>query len=558
MFASNVVDEKTLKEVQLNTLKFISNVLSKTFGPNGSTTVIKKNPTSATKYTKDGHSVLKELVFNGMIENTTAEELVELTRHIVVTVGDGTTSAIILSYLIYKELLKFEDEYQSFEIIDRFQKCASKISDIIRSHSNGEPSLEDIYNISMISTNSNKEISDYLVQLYKEFGNEVYIEVGISNDSNTKIKAYDGMTLETGYSNPCFINNKKGTCELRNPKIFTFKDPVDTEEMITLFNEIIKQNIINPVNKTNDINSCIPTVILCPRLSRDMSSILEYITEIMNQTKYPLLVISNITDTDELDDITKLCGGRQIKKYIDTEIQKKEIEEGLAPTPETINFFAGSADMIVSDAVKTKFINPSKMYDENHEYSDVFKGLLDALEGELTRQKENNANVNTIGNLKRRINSLKANMVDLLIGGVTLSDRDAIRDLAEDAVLCCRSAASYGVGYGANFEALRAVTEELQHTQTVLDRKIYNVIKDSYHVLSDKLYDTAQNPEINTENALKNGKPFNLTNSNRPVLTSIESDITILETVSKIVTLMVTSNQFILPDPVLNTYVKNV
>ena len=38
------------------------------------------------------------------------------------------------------------------------------------------------------------------------------------------------------------------------------------------------------------------------------------------------------------------------------------------------------------------------------------------------------------------------------------------------------------------------------------------------------------------------------------VLTSIESDKVILSTISKIITLMYTSNQYLLPDPAFNKY----
>ena len=53
-------------------------------------------------------------------------------------------------------------------------------------------------------------------------------------------------------------------------------------------------------------------------------------------------------------------GCKVIKKYIDPDIQQKEIEAGLAPTPETVIDFCGEADMVEADQYKTKFVNPSK------------------------------------------------------------------------------------------------------------------------------------------------------------------------------------------------------
>ena len=36
--------------------------------------------------------------------------------------------------------------------------------------------------------------------------------------------------------------------------------------------------------------------------------------------------------------------------------------------------------------------------------------------------------------------SLKANMIELNIGGITIADRDEAKDLVDDAVKSCRSA----------------------------------------------------------------------------------------------------------------------
>ena len=67
-----------------------------------------------------------------------------------------------------------------------------------------------------------------------------------------------------------------------------------------------------------------------------------------------------IHQEDLLEDIAHMCGAPLIKKYLNPDIQKEDIDKGLAPTPETIRDFCGSADLVVSDLSKTKFINPKQ------------------------------------------------------------------------------------------------------------------------------------------------------------------------------------------------------
>ena len=141
-----------------------------------------------------------------------------------------------------------------------------------------------------------------------------------------------------------------------------------------------------------------------------------------------------------------MCGAPLIKKYLNPDIQKEDIDKGLAPTPETIKEFCGSADLVVSDLTKTKFINPSKMFNEDGSYSNEYKSVLSFLENELKKAQDAGEGINKTGRLKRRINSFKGNMIDLLIGGVSNTDRNNLRAAVEDAVLNCRSAAKYGVG----------------------------------------------------------------------------------------------------------------
>ena len=553
---SNVVKESKLREVQLATLKLVKEVLSNSFGPMGSNTVIKKDNV-ATQYTKDGHTILSNLHLNGSIESTVVDELCDLTRHIVKEVGDGTTSAVILSSLIFEKLCEMKTEGMlPADIIKNFQDRVDLICEKIKA--NGKSAtIDDIYNIALISTNNNIEVAQNIKTIYEEYGLDVFIDVGISNTQDNLVKAYDGMTLETGYSDSCYVNNKDGSSRIRNARIYVFEDPIDTPEMIGLFESIVYSNIYGPMSGDERFTEVIPTVVMAPKLTRDLTTYMDRLVEFMYKApidnRPPFLLITNIYQVDQFMDIAMLCKAKLIKKYIDPNLQQRDIENGSAPTPETVASFYGMADLVEADAIKTKFINPLGMYkDESKtEYSDTFNALLNQLEAELKVAYENNEDANVTGTLKRRINSLKANMVDFLIGGVTVADRDALRDLVEDAVLCCRSAVKNGVGYGANYEAFK-VLSELYDGKDVFLSTLYQ----SYSEIECLLYSSIGLDDVDVDRSLNEGCPINLRTKeyDHKVLTSISSDITILETISKIVTLMFTSNQFLVQTPLDNKY----
>ena len=337
---TNVVTKDKLRRVQNIVLEHLSNFVSATYGPMGSNTMIVKGETSqsiSAAYSKDGLKVLKNIAFDKALELSIQSEMVDIARYVEHEVGDGTTSSVILTASIFKQLSMIEKNgnIAPRRLIKLFQDVVGKISEEILSHGR-ECTIDDIYHICMISTNGNKEISENIANIYKDYGMDVSIDVGISNDANHKIKIYDGMTIEEGYSDPAYINDvAHGTSIVHNPRIYAFADPIDTGEMVSFLEKIIINNIFTPLQNGEE---SIPTVICTPKISRDASSILSKLVELlygysnqkMDSQKPEIMILTNLSGTDEdiYFDIAKLCRCKMIRKYIDPNIQAKDQENG--------------------------------------------------------------------------------------------------------------------------------------------------------------------------------------------------------------------------------------
>lgn len=571
MVFSNVVRKDELRKIQLKALKEIAEALVMSFGPMGSNTLIIKDG-ACNKYTKDGYSILKEIKLTGSIEHSIVEDLVDITRGIVKELGDNTTSAILMSYLLFKEMADLEKEQKElpFVIIENFKKAVKIVSDTIIKHGH-DCTVDDIYNIAYTSTNGNERIAAQMKTIYEQYGMDVFVDVAVSNTGEDLIKEYDGLTIDTGYADTAFINNKnKGESTIRDAHIYVFDDPVDTPEMMTFFDAIIAQNILAPYQEKR-MEDVVPTVIMSTMISRDLSAYMEQIIDFMYHTpeaqRPPLLIISNIHQEEQFKDIARMSGARLIKKYINPAQQQKDIELGLAPTPLTVIEFCGHAEEVVASVAKTKFKNLAGMYNEDGTPNENYVSLIQFLEGEIKSAKEDGKDPGFIGGLRRRLNSLKGNMVEFLVGGVSASDRDSLRDLVEDAVLNCRSAAINGVGYGANFEALRAL-DILLDLPEANEQEFYGkvapyliALRNAYTEVTKTLYGTLY-PDDNEKceaiigRSLKEDMPFNLRTESFDglVLTSIQSDIVTLDILSKILGLMITCNQSLLQNPLVNTY----
>ena len=571
---SNIIPKEILREVQLDTINEISEALANSYGPNGSTTQIRmdaeKDKIGRTEYTKDGHKILGCLRFSKPIEMSIVGDLQDITRSTVRKVGDGTTSAVILSKLIFNALYKeaVEHDWSEKKIMNLIEhEIAPKIIEGIQKKGR-KCTIDDIYNIAYTSTDGNEEIAASIRQIYEEFGMNAYIEVKPSNTDDNMVKSYEGITFDQGYFNSCFINDsKRSVCEIRNPKLYIFEDAIDTPEMLAFFGKIVTDNILVPI-QNKDASALVPTVVFSTKYGEDVRSSMDAVFKSLNSfppaNRPPLLLITNISKLYQLYDLATLSGAKTIKKYIDPEVQQLDIERGIAPTPDTIHDFAGTAESIIADVACTKVINPACMHNPDGSYSTTYNALIEQLNAELKKFEETREEMVKIDLLKRRIRSLECNMVDFYIAGISHTDRNALIDAVEDALLNCRSASENGVGDGANFLPLSVlhdmIKENKDKEEGTLSDIIIEALYESYKSLYLHIYrvkeDTVQANDI-LDMSFKYNKPLNIRSGfcDGKVLTSIKADQVILEAICRIIGLMFKTNQAIVADPMQNTYV---
>ena len=575
---SNIVTKDVLRKIQSDTLNTISNALACSFGPDGQNTAY-RNQKDITRYTKDGHTILKNLKFVGAIEFTMRDDLEGITRRIVTTVGDGTTSAVILSAPLFEGLRKASAMgVNEKQLIADLDKAINEACDLIQQNSK-EATIDDIFKIAMISTDGNKNIANLIKSIYEENGNDVFIDVSTAPGLETIVKTYDGFTIDSGLADIAFINTNKHSSVIDNASLYLFEDPIDTNEMASYFAKIVRDNVLTPIQEKMYVKVK-PTVIVCPKIGNDIMSDVDALVNILKaipveQRKfYPINIVTNIPNRNFIYDLSLISGATLIRKYNDAATQNDDETISGAQTLEKIHDFAGHCDQVVADSRKTKFINPSLMYDENGEYSNIYKNHLADMEEQLAGLKEENGNHGEIGVMKRRINAFKANMVEIRVGGVSETDRDSLRDLVEDAVLNCRSAAIDGYGFGANFEALRAfnyllaqsekglLPEEIDSITNGQTYNIYKIMVDAYLNLLSILYRSVAGDPTKAyaiaANGIVEGAPFNIRTKQYDglVLSSIKSDQIILQAINKILSVVFLTNQFLVEGAEYNKYME--
>ena len=581
---SNIVSGKKLRDVQGKVLEDLANAIVNSMGPVGSNTMVLRGNSDAdlvAEYTKDGNKIIRNIHYLNPIEAAIKSEIENATSTIEKKVGDGTSTVVLMSHYIFDALRETENclPRNPYEIIRLFKRAVTKLSDKIREERK-ECDVDTIRRIAYIATNGNNFIADTIKDIYEEYGMDVFIDVSASTDENTYVRSYDGVTLDVGYADPSMINNiDKAVCTIHSSvntgavRVYHFQDPIDTAEMNNYFMKIIEDNIMTPASHRE---LSIPTVILAPKLSRDTAAYMRRLVSFLHQfpeeaysQKPQILIVTNYMGLNEnyVDHISQLCGCKPIRKYIDDDLRKKDVEAGLAPTLENVTEeFCGYCGLVESSANNTKFVDPVMMYETdddgekilddkgNPKLSTTYQNIINFLKAEYKNAKETGSHAGTLGSLKRQLNAIESNMVEIFVGGISISDRDSLRDLVEDAVLNCRSAAANGWGLGANVMGFTILDDD-QYNDGLSEYEITmnHIIYDAYYESILRLYETKfdkGDAEIIIEEISKSHNTYDLqTDEYEIVPTSIETEPAILDTIAKIIGIMFTANQALLQTP---------
>ena len=78
---SNVVNYDTLKDLYIQILEDLSDILKRSYGPYGSNSLIQKGE-AFPEYTKDGHTILSNVRYHNKIEETIRSNILSITEYI--------------------------------------------------------------------------------------------------------------------------------------------------------------------------------------------------------------------------------------------------------------------------------------------------------------------------------------------------------------------------------------------------------------------------------------------------------------------------------------------
>ncbi|QPI17157.1 molecular chaperone GroEL [Staphylococcus phage vB_StaM_SA1] len=560
---SNIVDEESYKDIAEVTIDTISNTLMKSLGYFGSTTIFDDG---ISRYvTKDGYNILKNIRFQDTIATAILNFIKEVSLSLVKSVGDGSTSSVINSQSMFKEInkrLKEKDDlggYSRKEISDSLNNMKELISkELIKiSTEINEDNFYKLKNIATVSNNNDEKLGDMIYEIFTKIGNKGFIFPETSDNDE------DHYTLTRGIETPYalldnkLINNKDDhSVDFNKPYVVVVNDKL-TEEDIKWTSDIISK--IKPFSGQG-------LVFFAPSFSKEFK---DYIKNNIHanrnngslqavETDFELSIGSHYKDPEKLEDLAIYTGGSIIDKTVDKEEFYKNVEavvDSHETDPEWMLFketVIGRADRITIDSFKTQIING------HGNGSKRLKDRISEINNEIKHYVDMNSDqaITAITDLQKRANSLNNAIAKLYVGGSSHAEKTSRLYLVEDSVHASKSALKYGYVSGGNLSVNKVIKNIDREKLSTLDNLTLDLIdissREVYHKVLENFnrFDKHEIKSI-TQTCIEKDAILNIKKNEyeqdyeTDIINSVETDIKILETTISIIGLISLSNQFL-------------
>lgn len=406
----------------IETLSTVSDTVSSTLGPNGKTCILYDGDIIP-HVTKDGVTVAEFIQFKDYFQEAINKIIKETARKTGETVGDGTTTSILLACKLTENILN-----KSGDIKKTLSSVDKSIQEVIKNLKSAtvaldifdKDTIDILHSIIHLSSNGDKEITKFIVDTLNTIGADGLIDVMLSNNELTSVETQEGILIES---------------QAHVTKTINVNKPV-----VVLVSSIIE--------KVHEIKSCMKIslelykeskqsmIVIAKEFSKEVQDVIT-INNMNNRTSM-FLVESDGFDTNMyeiLDDMAAL------------------LNCSIFSTDSSSPFGLQNIDLShISYNVKSAIISPNQTVLQGDEFltpenEEIKTNLLT----EIAKLKTSGENkTGDIKRLEKRLTKFSKSAT-IYVGGFTDAEKIEKKDRVDDAVKALSSAVNGGVIAGGGY-----------------------------------------------------------------------------------------------------------
>ena len=190
-----------------------------TYGPKGRTVMLDR--VAGLLATKDGVTVAREIVLEDPIENMGAVTVREACIKVNDLVGDGTTTAAILSAALLEEGHKLVVAgHDPMRIANGIREAAEEACAIIDDIAVRIENQEELERVAFVASNGDVEVSKALAEACMAVGNDGTISIEDGHGVDIQLVYKDGMEIDRGALSGGFLRDSEALeREMENPLV---------------------------------------------------------------------------------------------------------------------------------------------------------------------------------------------------------------------------------------------------------------------------------------------------------------------------------------------------
>lgn len=223
-------------------IRILNDSVRFTLGPKGKNVIIEQDY-GAPLIVNDGVTIAKQIELGDAFKNLGAKVLIEAATKTNDLVGDGTTSAILVSTTLIEEGLKLiEQGFNPVVLRKGLNYYLDIIVKLIKDVSHEIKTIDDLLKVAYISS-GDEQIANLIAQAYLGVGPTGVINVEESQGLTTSLEIVKGYSYERGYLSSYMTNDENHTvAELENSNILiTDKKIISMSELIPFLEVTMKE-----------------------------------------------------------------------------------------------------------------------------------------------------------------------------------------------------------------------------------------------------------------------------------------------------------------------------
>ena len=400
----------------------LSHAVGSTLGPTGRNVILSKSFGGPT-VTKDGVTVSKEIELPDPFENMGAKLVNVVASKTSDIAGDGTTTATVLAFAIYREGLKSITSGANPMAVRRgIEKAVEAAVTELRDHiSRPVSKKEEIAQVGSISANNDPKIGKLLADAVERVGRDGVITVEEGKTAETTLEFVEGMQFDKGYLSPYFVTSP------------TTMEAILDDALILLFEK-----------KISNLRDLVP---LLERVVQSGKPLLIVAEDVEGEALATLVVnmlrgILNICAVKApgfgdrrkamLGDMAVLTGGTVVSEDLGLKLENLQLSQ------------LGKAKQVKVDKDSTTIIQGAGKRADIQKRIDQLRRQIEETESEYDKEK-----------FQERLAKLSGGVALISVGAATEAEMKETKARVEDALHATRAAAEEGIVPGGGVALLR-------------------------------------------------------------------------------------------------------